>query len=308
MNELTSDQLKRITKSLMDCAPFSNEPQLRTLFIDLRIRPWQHLIPSQPENFYDLVKRIIAILIDRRNRDRENALVLFLDVLADNIDEGDYCHGQIISLASELKPTLNFVPPPPDPQPKTANDRYELYAILEDRFNDSEIRDLCFHLNITYENLPGSTKKDKARELVTLMERRNALDELAETIQQIRLDILEVPPVIQVIEAAVPLLHLTLEGTLGKWTLHATNESDEGLNKINIVFRPSPAVTVSPNKIQLGAIQSRQTKQTAAPVVIRPNQTSTGDICVLPFEVIYATPNARPKRYKSEFHIPITTN
>jgi hypothetical protein len=323
MNEFTADQLKRTTKLLMDCATFSNETQLRTLFIDPRIRPWQHQIPSQPENFGDLIKRTITLLLNKRNRKHENALVLFLEVLADNIDEEDFCHEQIINLGSELKAILNRTPPVrDDPQTTKVINRHMLYTILEDQFNISEIQDLCFQLKVEYENIPGSTKKDKARELVLFMSRRKKLSALVSAIQEIRPGGIlelddplpedsvqpEVPVQMQVITATVNLLHLTLEGALGKWTLCGTNKSDEAINKVIIILRPPLAITVSPNVIQLGSIQSGQTKQADDAIIIRPNRAVTGDSFILPIEVTYATPSTRPKRYNSEFHIPVTTN
>ncbi len=46
-----------------------------------------------------------------------------------------------------------------------------LRRLIVKHFSDSELRDLCFDLTIDYENLPGPTKNDKARELVTYCER-----------------------------------------------------------------------------------------------------------------------------------------
>ena len=50
--------------------------------------------------------------------------------------------------------------------------RVRLREILSDRFNESELRDLCFDLGISYENLPGSSKADRARELIVYCEQR----------------------------------------------------------------------------------------------------------------------------------------
>lgn len=44
-------------------------------------------------------------------------------------------------------------------------------------FNETELRDLCFDLQVDYESLPGQGKRDKARELVAFMERRERIDE-----------------------------------------------------------------------------------------------------------------------------------
>ena len=54
---------------------------------------------------------------------------------------------------------------------------------LLDRFNDQELRDLCFDLGIEYDDLPPGGRADKARELVAYCERRRSLAELEQRIQ-----------------------------------------------------------------------------------------------------------------------------
>jgi tetratricopeptide (TPR) repeat protein len=58
-----------------------------------------------------------------------------------------------------------------------------LYQILDKYYNEQELKDLCFKLDVQYDNLAGEGKADKARELITYMERRGQLRELALTIQ-----------------------------------------------------------------------------------------------------------------------------
>ena len=50
--------------------------------------------------------------------------------------------------------------------------------VLDSNFNDEELRDLCFYLNLDYDNLSGSNKKAKARELIKLVKREGRLEEL----------------------------------------------------------------------------------------------------------------------------------
>ncbi len=65
----------------------------------------------------------------------------------------------------------------------------ELYQILIERFNDSELRTLCFHLNIDYDALPGEGTHNKARELIAYLERRRSLHQLVWEINDSRRDI-----------------------------------------------------------------------------------------------------------------------
>ena len=53
-------------------------------------------------------------------------------------------------------------------------------------FSDSELRDLCLDLDIDYEDLRGTAKGDKVRELVLLMERLGRLPDLLSRVVTLR--------------------------------------------------------------------------------------------------------------------------
>ena len=65
----------------------------------------------------------------------------------------------------------------------------ELRKILAERFNADELHTLCFDLGVNYDDLPGKGNADKARELVSYLERRNRIPELEEIGKQLRPDI-----------------------------------------------------------------------------------------------------------------------
>ncbi len=62
----------------------------------------------------------------------------------------------------------------------------KLFQKIDRAFNDSELRDLCFQLKVNYEDLAGSGKREKARELVTLMDRHGRLPDLITLTSQLR--------------------------------------------------------------------------------------------------------------------------
>jgi hypothetical protein len=64
--------------------------------------------------------------------------------------------------------------------------RTELRRILDERFDEGELRTLAFDLQVDYDSLRGERKADKARELVAYMERHELLSELASKIQELR--------------------------------------------------------------------------------------------------------------------------
>jgi len=60
----------------------------------------------------------------------------------------------------------------------------QLRRLLDESFNETELRNLCFDLGIDYESLPGDGKSAKARELVMYCERHKRLAELQKAIRQ----------------------------------------------------------------------------------------------------------------------------
>jgi hypothetical protein len=60
---------------------------------------------------------------------------------------------------------------------------------LTSRFNDGELRDLSYEIDVDYESLPGEGKSGKARELVAYVDRRRRLKELLQIVKRSRPDI-----------------------------------------------------------------------------------------------------------------------
>ena len=67
------------------------------------------------------------------------------------------------------------------------NQRYEVQLTekIRQHFNEDELREICFRLKIGYEDLPGSGRAWKARELVLFCERKKRLEELTTACNQI---------------------------------------------------------------------------------------------------------------------------
>ncbi len=62
----------------------------------------------------------------------------------------------------------------------------KLRQLLETKFNLEELELFCDELGIEFENIPGGTRRKKSRELVTYMDRRDALKQLVATLIQER--------------------------------------------------------------------------------------------------------------------------
>ena len=68
-------------------------------------------------------------------------------------------------------------------------DRSGLRQTLTTRFNEEELRTLCFELAVDYDDLPGRGKAAHARELIVYLERRGRISELIEAGRRLRPDI-----------------------------------------------------------------------------------------------------------------------
>ncbi len=66
------------------------------------------------------------------------------------------------------------------------NDRVRLYEFIFDHYSLGELKDLCFYLGVVYDDLDGSGRKDKARELMEYLARRGRLDDLRAVLGQQR--------------------------------------------------------------------------------------------------------------------------
>ena len=65
----------------------------------------------------------------------------------------------------------------------------KLRQILATRFDEGELRTLCFDLGINYDDLPGQGNANKARELIAYLDRHGRISELVSIGKQLRPDV-----------------------------------------------------------------------------------------------------------------------
>jgi hypothetical protein len=75
----------RLRTTLLKCGPFRSDDELRAVFVDARINPWRNRLP-ETSNPASRVRAIINFLYDQASATKENALVLLLRVLRDEVD------------------------------------------------------------------------------------------------------------------------------------------------------------------------------------------------------------------------------
>ena len=82
-----------------------------------------------------------------------------------------------------------YFPKPHEDSALQQNHLTELRKIITERFDDSELRTLCFDLDVCYDDLSGEEKASKARELVSCLKRRGRISDLVKVGKQQRPDI-----------------------------------------------------------------------------------------------------------------------
>lgn len=187
---IPSHLYSRLRTTLLTCWSFESDYQLSAVFLDPRLYPWRHSIP-QANSKAGNVDVLISYLHDKQSGENgRNALVLLLEVLAEQLDPGDSCVPQVQALAGELEATLSGPAPPAAGGEAKKADRTRLLRLLTTHFSEEELRDLCFYLDdVDFDSLPGQGKAAKARELVMFLERRNRLPALLEAGRSVRPDV-----------------------------------------------------------------------------------------------------------------------
>lgn len=95
--------LNRLRQALLECEQFESDRDLRTIFTYEPLRPWDSSLP-QAQSRTSRVDNLIAFLGDKHRSDtKENALVLFVRLLSEQIDEADERHQRLTDLALELE-------------------------------------------------------------------------------------------------------------------------------------------------------------------------------------------------------------
>lgn len=143
----------------------------------------QDFIPLKP-GYYRLIVRFVSdgyMPIERAFRlhwpgpTREDEIRLF---------EGAVSHDTVPSPA-DLKPLAN----PEMPKVTTRQMVLKLNTLLDTRFSLDELRELCLHLEIDFENLPPGGKSSVARELAQYLDRHGRVHEAIAVGKELRPDI-----------------------------------------------------------------------------------------------------------------------
>lgn len=107
------------------------------------------------------------------------------------IEQGGLAAPTVEAVAST--PQAHPTPPRADPQARPQAGRPaaggDLRMLLTERLDSEELNTICFDLSIDPDNLPGSGKAARVRELIAYLTRRNSIEQLRAWIRQNRPDI-----------------------------------------------------------------------------------------------------------------------
>lgn len=90
------------------------------------------------------------------------------------------------SYGNDLNPPKAGANTSPTVEPPDSTPHVWLHQILDEHFNDEELRTLCFDLDVDYDNLSGSNKVGKARELIRYCQRHDWLNKLQQRVMTLR--------------------------------------------------------------------------------------------------------------------------
>ena len=96
---------RRLIDVLTQCGPFRNPRELEALFVDSRIHTWKEGLP-QADSTGGRVALVVDYLYDQYNARGESALVLFLRVMAEQVDVSTACYEQLKAVAEQVQATL----------------------------------------------------------------------------------------------------------------------------------------------------------------------------------------------------------
>jgi len=90
-----------LKNALLQCAEFADDQALQAVFAHAMLLPWRYSVPLS-NTLRSRVDAVIAQLADQKHVNGQNALVIFLQVLAENYDEADQLHKDLLNLAIRL--------------------------------------------------------------------------------------------------------------------------------------------------------------------------------------------------------------
>ncbi|HRQ40109.1 MAG TPA: hypothetical protein PLD25_19540 [Chloroflexota bacterium] len=268
MSGLPPELLNPLRALLEQLDQFKDASEIPALFgMDARLALWRRRLPDMNGlALVGRVNRLIAYLLPLRDQDGRSALVLFLQVLSEELDPQDAHRRQLDHLIQQLDAWLKQTTDNLDKvlvlddsgekeevlkplKPPVQIPKSTILIVLQRRFALEELKTLCFHLSADFDDLPGEGKVGKARELIKYLERRDRLPELINEMNRQRPNI-EWRLIEQVVEFDHFQVILLMEPTT--WGAQVQNTSQQKLKRIRLSLLPPATLWLNPQQINIG--------------------------------------------------------
>jgi hypothetical protein len=202
MLSLPFDLDSRCYSIFVECDEFESAKALRAVFTTTDLAPFADGLPDKSGSKKAFVTEVKSYLLEKRLADGRVLLLPFLDTLRGRYAEQDALRGELNDLYERVRALTQsnsmtgkssesrHSPGDPSKSSPTPPTPSRLLTFLNTYFSESELRALCFELEIDFENLEGSTKNGKALALIQYCQRRGRFEELAAHVQQVRPDMM----------------------------------------------------------------------------------------------------------------------
>jgi CheY-like chemotaxis protein len=97
----------RLREILLRCGPFDSAHTLRIVFVDVRIQPWRNHLP-EAGTIDERVKATIDFLHNQYSAEKQNALILLLQILSEQASPGTACRKELADLVDILQVSLQY--------------------------------------------------------------------------------------------------------------------------------------------------------------------------------------------------------
>jgi len=99
---ISADLIQRLRDVLTRCSALDSDRALRAVFVDERLASWINRVPENTPDRATRVALLVTAFCDKTNAQGDNALILLLRVLAEQISPDDALHNDLNQLADEF--------------------------------------------------------------------------------------------------------------------------------------------------------------------------------------------------------------
>jgi hypothetical protein len=187
-NALSQQTLGRCRAAFEQCAEFTSDALLRSVFVTEELAPFRLGLPSASA-LGERIALALEYLLTKKHRSGQPALLFFVAALRDRYQPGDAIREELDALHGEISAELSPGAPSntPLPAPPAGPNTATVRALLNDAFSDGELTTLCFdYYPAVYDQFSGGMSKlDKIQRLIEHCARQGQMAALLSKVQEL---------------------------------------------------------------------------------------------------------------------------